>query len=192
MAASRSSVAGWLRALEPILAQPIPPWVLRAMIIVGPIIMLRRWPLSLLALWGLAIWFVPRLYRELLGSRALHHEAGARLAAAQAALVQEAEQKSSLERELQKVTKALQQAEGELRKERQKPRPDSGPPNPIFRRVGLDADCPRWVAEGVRREYRKRLHPDTKPAGQKLEAERRFKEVETVFGEIWRLRNFSA
>jgi hypothetical protein len=60
----------------------------------------------------------------------------------------------------------------------------------IFRRVGLDQNCPRWVAETVRREYRRRLHPDTKPLGQKAEAERRFKEVEVVFDEIWRLRGF--
>lgn len=188
MTASRSSVTGWLRALEPVLSQPIPPWVLRAMIIVGPIIMVRRWPLSLLLLWALASWFVPRLYRELLGSRALHQEAAVRIAAAEASLRQETEQRSYLERELQKVTRALREIEGELRKERQKPRPMSEAPNPIFRRVGLDADCPRWVAEAVRREYRKRLHPDTKPARQKMEAERRFKEAETVFDEIWRLR----
>lgn len=191
MAASRSSVAGWLRALEPVLSQPIPPWVLGAIIIVGPIIMVRRWPLSLLAFWGLLIWLTPRLYRELLRSRALHREAQARVAAAEASLRQETEQKSSLERELQKVTRDLRKIETELRKERQKPQAAARVPKSVFRRVGLDADCPRWVAEAVRREYRKRLHPDTKPLGQKVAAERRFKEAETVFGEIWRLRGFS-
>jgi hypothetical protein len=60
----------------------------------------------------------------------------------------------------------------------------------LFRKVGLDQDCPQWVAEVVRREYRRRLHPDTKPAGQKVEAERRFKEMEAVFDEIWRVRGF--
>jgi hypothetical protein len=60
----------------------------------------------------------------------------------------------------------------------------------LYRRVGLDQDCPRWVAEVVRHEYRRQLHPDGKPAGQKVEAERRFKEMEAVFGEIWKLRGF--
>jgi hypothetical protein len=56
--------------------------------------------------------------------------------------------------------------------------------------VGLDESCPKWVAEAVRREYRRRLHPDTKQLNQKSEAERRFKEAEGVFDEIWRLRGF--
>jgi hypothetical protein len=59
---------------------------------------------------------------------------------------------------------------------------------PLYRRVGLDQDAPKWVIEAVRREYRKRLHPDTKPQAQKAEAERRFKQMEEVFGEIWRVR----
>jgi DnaJ-class molecular chaperone len=62
--------------------------------------------------------------------------------------------------------------------------------HPVFRRVGLDQDCPRWVAEFVRREFRRRLHPDTKAPTQKAEAERRFKQAEEVFSEIWRLRGF--
>lgn len=190
MAASRSSVAGWLRALEPVLSQPIPPWVLRAMIIVGPIIMVRRWPLSLLLLWPLASWFVPRLYRELLGSRALHQEAAVRVAAAETSLRQQIEQRSYLERELQKVTRTLREAEAELREERQKPQAKSRAPKSVFRRVGLDADCPRWVAEAVRREYRKRLHPDLQPAARKPAAEKRFKDAEAVFDEVWRLRGF--
>jgi hypothetical protein len=62
--------------------------------------------------------------------------------------------------------------------------------HPTFRRVGLDQDCPRWLAEAARREYRKRLHPDTKPVSQKAEAERRFKQAEQTFAEIWHLRGF--
>jgi hypothetical protein len=65
-----------------------------------------------------------------------------------------------------------------------------GAGHPLFRRVGLDPKCPKFVAEAVRRSYRKRLHPDTKPPHQKAEAERRFKEAETVFDQIWRARNF--
>jgi hypothetical protein len=60
--------------------------------------------------------------------------------------------------------------------------------NPLFRRVGLDQDAPEWVVVAVRRAYRKRLHPDGQPAGAKVEAERRFKQVEGVFEEIWNVR----
>jgi hypothetical protein len=63
-------------------------------------------------------------------------------------------------------------------------------PSPIFRRVGLDDGAPEWVAVAVRRAYRKRLHPDAHPLSRKPEAERRFKEAEQVFGEIWRVRGF--
>ena len=66
----------------------------------------------------------------------------------------------------------------------------SGRGHPVFRRVGLDADCPRWVAETVRRAYRAKLHPDAHPASRKAEAERRFKQAEQVFDEVWRLRGF--
>jgi hypothetical protein len=67
----------------------------------------------------------------------------------------------------------------------------SGTGHPLFRRVGLDADCPRWVAETVRRAYRAKLHPDAHPPSRKAEAERRFKQAEQVFDEVWRRRGFS-
>jgi hypothetical protein len=35
-----------------------------------------------------------------------------------------------------------------------------------------------------------RLHADVQPQDRKAEAERRFKEAEQVFDEIWRLRGF--
>jgi hypothetical protein len=63
-------------------------------------------------------------------------------------------------------------------------------PNPLFRRVGLDEGAPEWVVVAVRRAYRKRLHPDVHPPDRKVEAERRFKEAEEVFDDIWRLRGF--
>jgi hypothetical protein len=63
-------------------------------------------------------------------------------------------------------------------------------PNPLFRRVGLDEGAPEWVAVAVRRAYRKHLHPDAQPQGRKVEAERRFKEAEQVFDDIWKLRGF--
>lgn len=190
MAASRSSVTGWLRMLEPVLSQPVPPWVLRAMIIVGPIIMVRRWPLSILALWVAAIWFLPLLYRELLAARALHQETKTRVAAAEDALRREAEQRSYLERELQKVTAALRETESQLQKERQKP-PSVSSGHPVFRRVGLDERAPKWLIAAAKREYRRRLHPDLHPAARKAEATRRFQECEAVFTDIERMRGFS-
>jgi hypothetical protein len=58
----------------------------------------------------------------------------------------------------------------------------------IFRRVGLDEGCPDFVLKAVRTAYRKQLHPDARPAHEKAEAERRFKEAEAVFDTIDVLR----
>jgi hypothetical protein len=58
----------------------------------------------------------------------------------------------------------------------------------IFRRVGLDESCPDFVLKAVRTAYRKQLHPDARPAHEKAEAERRFKEAEAVFDTIYVLR----
>ncbi len=65
-------------------------------------------------------------------------------------------------------------------------------PNPLFRRVGLDEGAPEWLVVAVRRAYRKRLHPDAHPEGRKPEAERRFKEAEQIFDEIWRVKGFQS
>jgi hypothetical protein len=60
--------------------------------------------------------------------------------------------------------------------------------NPLYRRVGLDEDCPDFVLKAVRTAYRKNLHPDGHPPHQRADAERRFKDAEGVFDEVWRLR----
>ena len=65
-------------------------------------------------------------------------------------------------------------------------------PNPLFRRVGLDEGAPEWLVVAVRRAYRKRLHPDAHPEGRKMEAQRRFKEAEQVFADIWRVKGFQS
>jgi hypothetical protein len=65
-------------------------------------------------------------------------------------------------------------------------------PNPLFRRVGLDENVPEWVAVAARRAYRSRLHPDVHPENRKQEAEARFKLVEEVFAQIWKLRGFQS
>jgi DnaJ-class molecular chaperone len=104
--------------------------------------------------------------------------------------MQAAEHRLGLERELHKATKALREAENDLRKERQRNKPDATPgtPNTIFRRVGLDPSAPRFAIEAARKAYRKSLHPDLQPPARKAEAERRFKEAEAAFDEIWRIR----
>jgi hypothetical protein len=173
------------------------------------------WP-CLLALWAFASWIIPILYRELLRSRSLHQEMSARAWAADSSLRQAAAQRLGLELELQRrfnlehqiqtmqgalqeaneeilrITIELQKTEGELRKERtrKRPNPTSGNPNPVFRRVGLDPNAPRFVVESVRKAYRRNLHPDLQPVERKEEAEKRFKESEQVFDAIWKLRGF--
>jgi hypothetical protein len=58
----------------------------------------------------------------------------------------------------------------------------------IYRRVGLDEHCPDFVLRAVRTAYRKELHPDARPPEEKAVAERRFKEAEAVFGQLFALR----
>ncbi len=209
----------WLRrSLEPVFARPMSPGAQRVIIIAAPVLVLiSQGPLwTLLCLWGFASWIIPGLYRELLRSHSLHQEASERAWVAESSLRQAAGQRWHLERELQrrckldgqlqaaqsalqeaneailKITIELQKTEGELRKERdrKKPDPTAGNPNPVFRRVGLDPSAPRFAVEAVRKAYRKNLHPDLQPVERKEEAERRFKESEQVFDEIWKLRGF--
>jgi hypothetical protein len=97
-------------------------------------------------------------------------------------------------REARQEANALRAAKARLERDLQTARASqtSYRPNPIFRRVGLDEGAPEWLAVAVRRAYRKRLHPDAHPEGRKTEAERRFKEAEQVFDEIWKLRGFQS
>jgi hypothetical protein len=157
----------------------VPPGILRLVVVIGSVIMIGKWPImSLLIFWIVAIWLIPRTYRdrsELAWLRSFHRQAKSRLSELEADLARAQHRIALLERERSNVEPSGQNHDSD---------------HAIFRRVGLDQDCPRWVAETVRREYRRRLHPDSKPLGQKAEAERRFKEVEVVFDEIWRLRGF--
>jgi hypothetical protein len=74
------------------------------------------------------------------------------------------------------------------RQERRFMEREAGTRAALYRRVGLDEACPDFVLKAVRTAYRRTLHPDTRPDHEKAEAERRFKEAETVFDEIARLR----
>jgi hypothetical protein len=209
-------VSNWLRGVSEPFARPLSARALRIILIAGPgVVLIAKGPfLTLIPVWSFTIWILPVLYNEVLRSRALHHEAIARAWAAEFSLRQAAAQRLSLERELQrrcnldaqlqaaqsslqeaneeilKVTIALREAEDDLRKERNRKKPDStaGTPNPIFRRVGLDEKCPDFVLKAVRTAYRRALHPDTQPDARKAEATRRFQDSEAAFDEIYRLR----
>lgn len=56
--------------------------------------------------------------------------------------------------------------------------------NPLYRRVGLDEDAPERVIHAVRRAYRAKLHPDRHRPRVREDAERRFKETESIFDRI--------
>jgi hypothetical protein len=58
----------------------------------------------------------------------------------------------------------------------------------LLRSVGLDESCPDFVVKAVRTAYRKTFLPDARPEYQKAQAERRFKEAEAVFEEIYWIR----
>jgi len=59
----------------------------------------------------------------------------------------------------------------------------------LYRKVGLAANCPDFVLKAARLAFRKEFHPDVHTADRRVDAERRFKETETVFEEIKRLRS---
>jgi hypothetical protein len=131
-------------------------------------------PLGLVALvlWALVIWLVPRGCQDRAEALQLRDEV-LRL------------------REIAQTSAAvIARLNHDLEVARSQSAAASGRGHPLFRRVGLDADCPRWVAETVRRAYRAKLHPDAHPPSRKAEAERRFKQAEQVFDEVWRLRGF--
>jgi hypothetical protein len=146
----------------------------------GLVLLAVQWPAPvLIGVWVLVIWLVPRAYCD--------QQQIARLRRAnpvESLLVAE------LRSELRIAHAHIEFLQEQLEEVSQAPSSPSTSGHPLYRRVGLDQDCPRWVAEVVRHEYRRQLHPDGKPAGQKVEAERRFKEMEAVFGEIWKLRGF--
>jgi hypothetical protein len=145
----------------------------------GSVVVLAHWPVAFfLTVWALAIWLVPRAYRdrqEIVRLRGGHPVENPLVA----------ELRSQLQIAHAHIELLQEQLEAS-----QAPSSPSTSGHPFYRRVGLDQDCPKWVAEVVRREFRRRLHPDGKPPRQKAEAERRFKQAEAVFEEIWRVRGF--
>jgi hypothetical protein len=162
------------------------PGALRILIVVGSAVAFPAYPLPFVAaLWLLVIWLAPRVFQP-------RHElkqpeprpdpvTEAHAEYLQIKLAKAHQQITRLEQELETAKQAARYSMSEESETRG---------HPVFRRVGLDQDCPKWLAEIVRREFRRRLHPDGKGPTQKAEAERRFKQAEEVFSEIWQLRGF--
>ena len=155
--------------------------LMRIVLGIGLLAVMVQYPIPyVLGATALVVWLVPRAYRD--------RREIARLRSAGAIPTGRI---AALEADLDEAREFIVFSKNELEDASREPRPaDTGRGHLLFRKVGLDQDCPRWVAEVVRREYRKRLHPDGKPPGQKVEAERRFKEMEKVFSEIWEARGF--
>lgn len=63
-----------------------------------------------------------------------------------------------------------------------------GQSNPLYRKVGLDEQCPNHVLTAARKSFRRVLHPDSHPPHQRSEAERNYKEIETIFDQIYAIR----
>jgi hypothetical protein len=59
----------------------------------------------------------------------------------------------------------------------------------IYRRVGLDKNCPDFVLSAVKKAYARELHPDLRRPDDRSEAENRLKEANAVFDKISELRN---
>jgi hypothetical protein len=98
-------------------------------------------------------------------------------------------EKEAIEKKVADLQSVLLQARDTIRWQERKlasMSPKGG--NTLYRRVGLDEGCPDFVLKAVRTAYRKQLHPDARPAHEKEEAERRFKEAETVFTNLFALR----
>src|SRR4051812_26567378 len=135
---------------------------MRGIILIASVWTFTCWPVAtVLMLWAVVLWLAPRAYRDrqqLSELRATNRATDRRLKPLQSDLNQAHRQIAFLEQALRDAARAEQ--------------PTDRPGHPIYRRVGLDQDCPKWVAEVARREYRKCLHPASKKPEQRVEAER--------------------
>lgn len=92
---------------------------------------------------------------------------------------------AELERELTAAKTALEVAGQELRR-----RPHE--PDPLYRRVGLDRDCPDFVLKAARRAYRVTLHEDKHPPEHKRVAHEKLVAAEQVFDTLFQRRGLRA
>jgi hypothetical protein len=54
----------------------------------------------------------------------------------------------------------------------------------LYRKVGLNEGCPDFVLLAARKAYRVALHSDRQPPHRRAEAEKRFKEAESIFEQL--------
>ena len=80
---------------------------------------------------------------------------------------------------------ALQAAGEELRR-----RPHE--PDPLYRRVELDQDCPDFVLKAARRAYRVTLHEDKHPPEHKRIAHEKLVAAEQIFDTLFQRRGVRA
>ena len=113
---------------------------LRTFLVIGSVVALATAPiLTVLGLWLLVIWVVPKHLvdrRQLSALRASDH-----------AMRSEIDQYKML---IWEASKAITQLQQQLEEAKAARRPAKSRRPPVFRRVGLDQDCPKWVAEAVR------------------------------------------
>lgn len=174
---NQTAVVGW-KLIEPRLDAILSsPRTFRALIILGSLLMIVKWPvLSGVILWISVVWAIPLMLsdrREVVRLRSVCESAGAEAGTLRNVLIAAQEQIARLEQQLQ----AAKEHQG---------RESKG--HPLFRRVGLDEVAPDFVIRAVHKAYRKALHPDGKPQQHRVEADRRFREMEHVFSELLRLR----
>jgi hypothetical protein len=125
---------GWRRDAGELLCSP---FALRAIIIVVTPYLLVNFPaLSFFALWGTLIWIVPRAIQD---RRRLREEESQPDPMTEAIA-------EFLQLELEKAQCRIGQLENDLETWKQKARTSSPPRDdrghPVYRRVGLDQDCP--------------------------------------------------
>ena len=160
-------------------AAAMSPTNLRTVLFLGSVGIAAYWPVAFVfGLWAYLIWSYPRDCRTHAELLRLHRDERSAFH-----LI------AGLRRDLILARQELAARERDLEEARSGPR-EMGGGHPVFQRVGLTENCPRFVAEVARREFRRRLHPDGQPSRFKAEAEKRFKEAEQVFDQIWALRGF--
>lgn len=173
----QAAVAGWTLIEQKADAILSSPKTLRIVIILGSLLMIAKWPvLSGVIVWISVVWAIPLVLsdrREALRLRSQCQSTEAEVESLRRALTVMQSQNADLEQQLWEA------------KDRQRRR---GRGHPVFRRVGLDENAPDFVVQAVHKAYRKALHPDGKPNRHRVEADRRFREMEQVFSEVRRLR----
>lgn len=159
---------GFVAAIHPIALKMAFVIVLGGLLAVAPTI--ARWPIVVLVML-----IVPAAL-DLRG----------RLSAAQKQLREAAKIEAGACAALRIAIARVDELEGELDEIRRR---STGATNdPIYRRVGLDADAPDYIVAAARRAHRVALHPDKHPPERRQAAHERYVAAEAAFEDIARRR----